>query len=1012
MPLAPAAAAAAAAASAGAASASVSASLTAQAGSLAAQLAAPAASLPHALAALQAELQSKSTHEGGGEASPTQTDASAGAAQLRDALLALAQARKRAASASAAAAAAAVSSSAADKPHGRRLLEAQTQTAAAADGGNGGDVSPPHRSVGAFPARAASVPLSVAPPVLLPFLTWPAGVVQAYGLPSRRPAVMPLARPRRTHHHLRISNVAWSDAGELELSVDAAPWIGEALPFMDGRRAAAAQAAAPGAAEADKDGAAAGDVDGAVEGEGGNSTATVSASSSSARAYDMSRDLARDLPFFVPDSAQHGGIHCRFGQPGAQEQASYGAGRNFIAMVRGYKRFIMTPPDQCRSLSIARDGPTARHSQLDWNAAAGSMYGTSGALASAGSVGSTAVSAAAAASASASQSGPSAFGSLAGASALEVVLEPGDVLYVPPMWFSHVISLTVSVQCNARSGTPAVGDSHITAASCGGGMPQPPITEDLGRFTDADAVAAVSKGGGGSGSATPRLLPPIEYARISLGAEADAVTSKAIRASRSAGAAVAAGMGKAIFSKTVPQLVAALQAGSNTLPRRDGRPVNAAAPDMKAGLAAVHSELKEGLKSDAAAAMAPLVATAAAAVGAPAVEGDAAALAGVAKAQAEAARKTQLPLDVLVPPSARLPALRMVALLAAVEADEDAEGDSPHAKLQSSTVSAAASQDEAGGAAAAAAAAEQALHLVGVVESVPDEDDGEPKPSPSPSSSPLAKAEAAAAAEASQVSQAHAAAAAEKPAIGTSQLKRTQESPVSHPDSDLGWRDVEAAGGSGKSAAPEDIPAAVPGPAVVVVQETGAGTGTGSITNSGGLGVRLVQLALLGVLVLLILAARAARDRAGIAGTAHGRRSSVISCFKPVLSLLLAILPATLASRLRLQTQDAKSEDAEQGDGDDAFDTEARAGGRISLSSYVPVKDASSRVGLGLGLGSGVAASSQGIGMGLGLGVSVVDGSGASSSLSSDDGAASPVLATGLGQPTVASRRAAATVRF
>ncbi len=36
----------------------------------------------------------------------------------------------------------------------------------------------------------------------------------------------------------------------------------------------------------------------------------------------------------------------------------------------------------------------------------------------------------------------------------QVVLEAGDILYIPAHWFHYIVSLTTNAQCNTRSGTP------------------------------------------------------------------------------------------------------------------------------------------------------------------------------------------------------------------------------------------------------------------------------------------------------------------------------------------------------------------------------------------------------------------------------------------------------------------------------------------------------------------------------------------------------------------------------
>jgi ribosomal protein L16 Arg81 hydroxylase len=44
------------------------------------------------------------------------------------------------------------------------------------------------------------------------------------------------------------------------------------------------------------------------------------------------------------------------------------------------------------------------------------------------------------------------FPQFAQANANEVILQPGDVLYLPTHWFHYIVSLELNFQCNARSG--------------------------------------------------------------------------------------------------------------------------------------------------------------------------------------------------------------------------------------------------------------------------------------------------------------------------------------------------------------------------------------------------------------------------------------------------------------------------------------------------------------------------------------------------------------------------------
>lgn len=43
----------------------------------------------------------------------------------------------------------------------------------------------------------------------------------------------------------------------------------------------------------------------------------------------------------------------------------------------------------------------------------------------------------------------------------EVILTPGDFLYLPTYWIHYIVSLNVNFQCNTRSGVNHDFDSHI-----------------------------------------------------------------------------------------------------------------------------------------------------------------------------------------------------------------------------------------------------------------------------------------------------------------------------------------------------------------------------------------------------------------------------------------------------------------------------------------------------------------------------------------------------------------------
>ena len=49
------------------------------------------------------------------------------------------------------------------------------------------------------------------------------------------------------------------------------------------------------------------------------------------------------------------GIHCRFGMTSIIAESHFDGGRNFIAMVRGKKRYIINPPSECRCGAVPCD---------------------------------------------------------------------------------------------------------------------------------------------------------------------------------------------------------------------------------------------------------------------------------------------------------------------------------------------------------------------------------------------------------------------------------------------------------------------------------------------------------------------------------------------------------------------------------------------------------------------------------------------------------------------------------
>ena len=53
---------------------------------------------------------------------------------------------------------------------------------------------------------------------------------------------------------------------------------------------------------------------------------------------------------------------------GVAAASHYDGRRNFIAMLRGRKRYVIQPPRECSKLELyPRNHPSGRHSRIDWS---------------------------------------------------------------------------------------------------------------------------------------------------------------------------------------------------------------------------------------------------------------------------------------------------------------------------------------------------------------------------------------------------------------------------------------------------------------------------------------------------------------------------------------------------------------------------------------------------------------------------------------------------------------------
>lgn len=136
--------------------------------------------------------------------------------------------------------------------------------------------------------------------------------------------------------------------------------------------------------------------------------------------------LFDELPYFRPKKSlmivtptEQRGIHCRFGMRSVIAEAHFDGSRNAVIMLGGLRRWILAHPSQCMNMHMLDSThPSGRHSAVDWSNPDIEKYPK--------------------------------FAKVLGN---EVILQPGDFLYVPTYWIHYIVSLNVNFQCNTRSGT-------------------------------------------------------------------------------------------------------------------------------------------------------------------------------------------------------------------------------------------------------------------------------------------------------------------------------------------------------------------------------------------------------------------------------------------------------------------------------------------------------------------------------------------------------------------------------
>jgi hypothetical protein len=134
---------------------------------------------------------------------------------------------------------------------------------------------------------------------------------------------------------------------------------------------------------------------------------------------------------FLADSTRLKSVECRFGTSGSISEAHYDSSRNFASVVSGMRRWILAHPRYCKGAYLLPSGhPSARHSMVNW-----------------------------------AEPNLDMFPGFANVRAHEVILMPGELIYVPPFWIHYLITLGTTIQCYAHCGKSEVNHEFIRA--CG-----------------------------------------------------------------------------------------------------------------------------------------------------------------------------------------------------------------------------------------------------------------------------------------------------------------------------------------------------------------------------------------------------------------------------------------------------------------------------------------------------------------------------------------------------------------
>jgi len=147
--------------------------------------------------------------------------------------------------------------------------------------------------------------------------------------------------------------------------------------------------------------------------------------------YPIEPLMVKNSSWKADESYLHRWTNAWLGPAGATTHTHYDITHNFYAQIVGVKRFVLFPPEDFVNLYLFPFlHPGAQQSQVDFE-----------------------------------NPDLKEFPSFKYARAIEAILQPGDVLYLPPLWFHHVSALSLSMSVSVWTKFPETQTMYQTVRS-------------------------------------------------------------------------------------------------------------------------------------------------------------------------------------------------------------------------------------------------------------------------------------------------------------------------------------------------------------------------------------------------------------------------------------------------------------------------------------------------------------------------------------------------------------------